>query len=199
MAAFTKRRQALHDMVVETLVVRRTFGPEAIRGAAPAPTSALRTASVVIAMLLFGPFSIGVLAAIAIPAYQDYTIRAQITAGLNAASPYQAAIAAAAATGVKFANIDSKSLNLTAPTLRYVESIDVAVGAIVITYSSAANEKIRAKSVVLVPALDEQQNILWLCGRARTPEGYRPMVRDAAQYTTVADKFLPLSCRAPAN
>ena len=36
---------------------------------------------------------IGILAAIAIPAYQDYTIRAQVTEGLNLAAPAKASVA----------------------------------------------------------------------------------------------------------
>ncbi len=36
---------------------------------------------------------IGILAAIAIPAYQDYTIRAQVTEGLNLAADLKAAVA----------------------------------------------------------------------------------------------------------
>ena len=44
-------------------------------------------------MGFFFIFVIGVLAAIAIPAYQDYTIRAQVTEGLNLAAPVEGAIA----------------------------------------------------------------------------------------------------------
>ena len=36
---------------------------------------------------------IGILAAIAIPAYQDYTIRSQVTEGLNLAGAAKAAVA----------------------------------------------------------------------------------------------------------
>jgi type IV pilus assembly protein PilA len=36
---------------------------------------------------------IGILAAIAIPAYQDYTVRAQVTEGMNLASPIETGVA----------------------------------------------------------------------------------------------------------
>ena len=36
---------------------------------------------------------IGILAAVALPAYQDYTIRAQVTEGLNLAGPAKASVA----------------------------------------------------------------------------------------------------------
>ncbi len=56
-------------------------------------TSAGAVFGVVAAGLFFYVFIIGILAAIAIPAYQDYTIRSQVTEGLNLASPLKAAVA----------------------------------------------------------------------------------------------------------
>jgi uncharacterized RDD family membrane protein YckC len=123
MAAFTERRQALHDMIAETLVTRRTFAPTEIGEAGLAPTSGLRTASVVIGMLLFGPFSVGILAAIAIPAYQNYTIRAQVTEGLIAADSYKVAVAEAVIQGGDWPKINSQSLGVTPLTGEYFKGV----------------------------------------------------------------------------
>lgn len=47
---------------------------------------------------------IGILAAVAIPAYQDYTVRARVTEGLSLASSYKTAVAENAANGTAFAS-----------------------------------------------------------------------------------------------
>ncbi|NOY62670.1 MAG: pilin [Gammaproteobacteria bacterium] len=50
---------------------------------------------------------IGILAAIAIPAYQDYTIRAKVTEGLNLASSAKLAVSETIASGKPMADIDT--------------------------------------------------------------------------------------------
>ncbi|MGL1814383.1 UNVERIFIED_CONTAM: prepilin-type N-terminal cleavage/methylation domain-containing protein, partial [Serratia marcescens] len=47
---------------------------------------------------------IGILAAIAIPAYQDYTVRARVSEGLSVASSAKLAVAENAANGTAFAS-----------------------------------------------------------------------------------------------
>jgi uncharacterized RDD family membrane protein YckC/Tfp pilus assembly major pilin PilA len=80
MAAFTRRKQALHDMVASTLVVDRwafTEQPERQR----TELSGCLIAFLIIVVL--GIPVLGILAAIAIPAYQDYTIRAHVAESVN--------------------------------------------------------------------------------------------------------------------
>jgi type IV pilus assembly protein PilA len=84
MAAFTERRQALHDMVANTLVTDRwTFTDH--------PERQSRQASGCLVALLIGAFLvvpvIAILAAIAIPAYQSYVQRAQVGAAIMQAGP----------------------------------------------------------------------------------------------------------------
>jgi uncharacterized RDD family membrane protein YckC len=77
MAAFTDRKLALHDMVASTRVVDRwayTDQPERQqRGLGGCAIAALVGIG-----LLFVVFTVGIIAAISIPAYQDYTQRAKI-------------------------------------------------------------------------------------------------------------------------
>src|SRR5262249_13175513 len=75
-AGFTERRQALHDLMAGTVVVNRSATSEEI--AAAPPESGVEW----IALLVLVIPLIGILAAIAIPAYQNYTIRAQVMEGL---------------------------------------------------------------------------------------------------------------------
>jgi type IV pilus assembly protein PilA len=77
---------------------------------------------------------IGILAAIAIPAYQDYTIRAQVTEGLNLASAVKAAVAETYADRGAWP-ADMTAVGITAATTgKYVQSMALDAGTIVITY-----------------------------------------------------------------
>ena len=89
---------------------------------------------------------IGILAAIAIPAYQDYTIRAQVTEGLNLSGPLKAAIAESYANnGTWPADMTALGLTTTSITGKYVTAVIVTNGAITITYGNKANTAIAAK------------------------------------------------------
>src|ERR1700749_4117064 len=79
---------------------------------------------------------IGILAAIAIPAYQDYTVRSQVTEGLNLASDLKAAVAETfAQTGSwPIANNDV-GIDKT-KSGKYVTKVEIATGTINITYGN---------------------------------------------------------------
>lgn len=154
---------------------------------------------VVIGVLLFGPFGIGILAAIVIPAYQDYTIRVQVTEGLNAAAPYKVAVSEAAAQGQPFASLTSEQLQLRETgQWDYVSSIKVVSGIVAVTYGGSANKLITGKTLLLIPGTtDGGQQIVWTCGHHALPDGSAAVTReDLTAYTTVADKFIPIACRA---
>lgn len=70
---------------------------------------------------------IGILAAVALPAYQDYTVKAKISEAVSLAATAQTAIALAFNEGTLSASSDASSLGLGAPASTYVESI-TAVG-----------------------------------------------------------------------
>lgn len=76
LAAFTERKQALHDMIAGTLVVNAKALPEEIPAGSGTMPLTVGVWLAVGLMLLF-PFGAGMLAAIAIPAYQDYVKRAK--------------------------------------------------------------------------------------------------------------------------
>ncbi|MBS0421601.1 MAG: RDD family protein [Proteobacteria bacterium] len=198
MAVFTERRQTLHDKIAGTLVVRRAESPEDIAQAGPAPPVSIGLAIVaVIGVMLFGPTGIGLVAAIAIPAYQDYTIRAQITEGLVMAEPFKTAVAAAVAGGTPLNSIDSSKLDVTLPdTAKYVGAIRVAQGAVDIQYGRAANKKITGGHLVLVPG-SRGTELHWVCGHAAAPPDVTVSVNDYQRYTNIPDKMLPSACHPP--
>lgn len=141
---------------------------------------------------------IGILAAIAIPAYQDYTIRSQVTEGLNLASDLKAGVGELYAQSGDWAAIDLDALGIsggaTNKSGKYVRSIDVQAGVIVITYGNQANTANLAGGILtLTPGLNGNNDIVWVCGLAGTPSG--ATMQTATTTTTVKDKYLPASCR----
>ena len=115
---------------------------------------------------------VGILAAIAIPAYQDYTIRARVTEGLTMASAAktavaetfqsQNAVATQAATGY-----------VTPAATGSVTSIAVSgagTGAITITYTAAAG----GGTITMVPTLVTGQPVTWDCTGGTLLPKYRP-------------------------
>lgn len=145
--------------------------------------------------------AVGIVAAIAIPAYQDYTIRSQVTEGLNLASPAKVAVAESFATLGRLPK-DRRAAGLPpspeATTARYVDTVDVAEGVITITFGKAANAKIRGKTLSIVPVVTNGSDLGWRCGYAGIPAAARPPgTGDAANPigTTIEPKYLPSLCR----
>jgi type IV pilus assembly protein PilA len=142
---------------------------------------------------------IGILAAIAIPAYQDYTIRAQVTEGLNLAADLKAAVAENfAATGAWPA--DNAAVGITAvKSGKYVGGVTIATGTINISYTgSQANANLSATPILSIrPMVSANGDVIWVCGRAAVPTGaIEPTSGAAAADTTsVVAKYLPKTCR----
>ena len=139
---------------------------------------------------------IGILAAIAIPAYQDYTIRSQVTEGLNLASDLKAGVAEYYAQTGTFTGIGLAQLgvsNASDKQGRYVESVDVVDGVITITYGRDANSNINSQTLVLNPGVNANDDVVWQCGNATAPAAAVTMA--AGGTTSVIDKYLPASCR----
>jgi type IV pilus assembly protein PilA len=98
---------------------------------------------------------IGILAAIAIPAYQDYTIRAKGTEGLSLASSAKVAVAEGYQSndmnGVA-ANAADWNLNFTAT--KYVSGANIAAGTGVITITFGPNTpQISGQQITLTPSI----------------------------------------------
>ncbi len=142
---------------------------------------------------------IGILAAIAIPAYQDYTIRAQVTEGLNLASDVKAAVAESYAQSGTFTGINNAALGIEASykTGKYVTQVVVTNGVIAITYGGQANQKILNAILDLRPAASQNDDVVWFCGKSTPDAGVSATLQadPAGTTTTLADKYLPSSCR----
>jgi type IV pilus assembly protein PilA len=126
---------------------------------------------------------IGILAAIAIPAYQDYVIRSQVSEGSSLADGSKTAVG-------EFYNQTNRlppnnaSAGLAASTSiigKYVTTVDATNGKITATFSSAleANSKING-STLIFSAVTHAGSISWNC----------------KNLGTVTNKYLPQVCRS---
>lgn len=140
---------------------------------------------------------IGILAAVALPAYQDYTTRARVTEGLSLASAAKTTVSENAANGAPFAR------GFTAPTATdNVKSVEIAegTGEITITYTDRAG----GGTLVLAPrdggpagkalagtstasTVPSEGNITWNCLSASSTK--------AGTKGSLAAKFAPAECR----
>ncbi len=143
---------------------------------------------------------IGILAAIAIPAYQDYTIRSQVTEGLNLASAVKAGVAEAfAQTGVWPVDLDAAGGDTgNPPSGKYVQQIEVSNGTINITYGNDVNDVIDGGVLSLRPRVSDNNDVVWLCGYF-TAAGSTLTDPDSGASddgaTDIDPKYLPQSCR----
>jgi len=140
---------------------------------------------------------IGILAAIAIPAYQDYTIRAQVTEGLNLASAVKAGVGESFAnTGAWPADLDAAGgTTATPPSGKYVESVTVSTGTIDIKFGVQANSTIGGKHLALTPVLSANNDVIWVCGGAATPAGAVTTPAAGTVATDLLPKYMPSNCR----
>jgi len=100
---------------------------------------------------------IGILAAIAIPAYQDYTIRAKVTEGIGLADAAKTAVAEAYQSGDLVPGVSALAAGWI-PTLsatKYVTSVTIlASGLITVTYSAIVPQ-ISGKTLTLSPNINK--------------------------------------------
>ena len=140
--------------------------------------------------------TVGVLAAIAIPAYQNYTLKGQVAEGLTLAGTAQVGVAEYFAAQGKLPNSNSDvGLPVTPVSGKYVKSVAVQDrGRILIEYAPGAN-RIAEKTLVLTPLIDAGQQISWRCSSNEIDDKYLPTQcqKDyvAAQQTNSAVPIAP--------
>jgi type IV pilus assembly protein PilA len=147
---------------------------------------------------------IGILASMAIPAYQSYTIRAQVSEGLTLASAAKPPIATSfldkgqAPTDRAAAGLSG---NATDSSGKYVASIDVSNGVLVVTYGNDASALIAGLTLTLTPYETGDLGVVWRCGASAAPSGLSELGTrgggNAAAYIapTIPTQYLPASCR----
>lgn len=189
LAAWTERKQALHDLMAGCCVVRKG-GLLAWQNREPAPpdSEAMLPRSgmpgwgialiVVVGVFVLLPVA-AILAAIAIPAYQGYAVRNEIAQGLDLTERARSLVAEYIGQRGALPD-DNKALGLPKPEAihaRYVSSVRVIGGKVVVTYGNDANMLIRGGHVVIAP-VGNAAALHWQCS---SPD--------------IRDRYLPEGCR----
>ena len=117
---------------------------------------------------------IGILAAVALPAYQDYTVRAKVSEVILAASSARTNISEVAQVS---GSMPASGYSVDSQSSKFVSGIsytyvDASNGAIVATASSAET-KISGKTIVLSGTLGSTGQVTWVCGGS-IDQKYRP-------------------------
>ncbi|MBO8085774.1 MAG: pilin [Marichromatium sp.] len=124
---------------------------------------------------------IGILAAIAVPAYQDYTVRAKVTEAINFAAAAKAAVseyyisegsAPADNSAAGLAEADTLTTNI-------VESVTVNQGTVTVAVQNTGSTTMDAASISYVPTYTEAVGVEWQC-----------QTSDSGAY-----KYVPSNCR----
>jgi type IV pilus assembly protein PilA len=139
---------------------------------------------------------IGILAAVALPAYQDYTVRAKVSEGVLAASACRTTVTevyqSASATTLPGANLWGCEATTGAGASRYVQRINTsAAGVITVTMQNIT--QLGTRNQILLEPMDNDGTAMaaadigkavfrWQCGRN-------------AGATSIESKYLPGSCR----
>ena len=113
---------------------------------------------------------IGILAAIALPAYQDYTIRAKVSELIVAASSARTAVAEAAA--VESGITMPASVAVETQESKYVSKVEYATGVIIATAQDIHTD-VDTKTITLTGTKKENGQVTWVC-EGTIPSKYRP-------------------------
>ena len=126
---------------------------------------------------------IGILAAVAIPAYQDYTVRAKVTEGIAAAGAAKSGVAdfymsnATMPTNNASAGLDATNTNYAT---NYVKSLTVTSGTVTVAFKVIGTGVADGDAIAFVPTPTTVGALNWDCKGGGT---------------TLASKFRPANCR----
>jgi type IV pilus assembly protein PilA len=142
---------------------------------------------------------IGILAAIAIPAYRDYTVRSQITEGLNFASAAKTSVSDTFISQGIWPTTNAEA-GLGASTdirSKYVTSVLVSAGGnITVTYGNEVNPEVAGETLVFTPWISPNGDVSWQCGDHDLASATLTIATGAStQVGTVDQKYRPSECR----
>lgn len=143
---------------------------------------------------------IGILASLAVSAYQTYTVRAQVAEGLNMAANAKVPITEAY-TNDGTAPPDRPAAGLSANPAdtsgSFVREVDIANGRIDITFGGPlAHADIIGATLSVTPYETAGNTVIWRCGFAAAPAGGALLTGGAPHVDPTLDRrYLPSVCR----
>lgn len=145
---------------------------------------------------------IGILASLAVAAYQTYAVRAQVAEGVNMAGSFKTPIVEAynttgtppmdrAATGTTPLATDTQG--------KYVASVNVVNGRVDVLFGNDAHQDISGQTLSVTPYQSGLGSVVWRCGTAPVQAGTTAMtgggVTSVHLPPTVDERYLPGTCR----
>jgi type IV pilus assembly protein PilA len=141
---------------------------------------------------------LGILALIAIPSMQDGVLKRQVKDGMDLATLAKTGVQLSYATNGGALPLDNKAAGIPDHDKivgNLVKDVNVAAGAITLTYGNNASKAIDGKKLTLRPAIVPDQPIIpiaWLCHRVGVPKGMEVRGTDE---TDIPENWLPVECR----
>ena len=170
LAGWTERKQALHDLIADTCVVFDTVRPGEELPSVRPPMPWYGWAA---NCLLLAIFPIAILAAIAVPAYNDYLVRAKIAAAMTEIPSSKEDVVSAVAGGGECPNEVRQAGNAMIESIRLSGSAPDCV--ITLTFGSGTDVPATVRAQSLEMAYSEDGT--WTCS------------------SSIASKYLPAECR----
>ncbi|HEZ3732816.1 TPA: pilin [Neisseria meningitidis] len=142
---------------------------------------------------------VGILAAVALPAYQDYTARAQVSEAILLAEGQKSAVTEYYLNHGEWPANNSSAGVATSTDIKgkYVQSVEVKNGVVTATMASSnVNNEIKGKKLSLW-AKRQNGSVKWFCGLPVTRNNAKDDTIKAATDTTtnINTKHLPSTCR----
>jgi type IV pilus assembly protein PilA len=140
---------------------------------------------------------IGILAAIALPSYQDYVVRAQVTEAITLSSELKARVLEHYRARGRFP-ADNADGGMPRPEQligNYVDRIDVENGALHARLGNRINSALAGKVLTLRPIVvtgSPLSPVSWTCGNAPAPQGMEAVGENK---TSLDARVLPAACR----
>lgn len=131
---------------------------------------------------------LGILLAIAIPAYQDYTIRSKVAEGLMLGTAAKAAVSETRMTSGTWPSTNDEAGFFASPTTTYISGIEVQPNGIVeITYAASAELGPAASTTLLLTPSFNAGRVSWDCNGSK----------GVGAAGTIPSQYVPSSCREP--
>jgi type IV pilus assembly protein PilA len=145
---------------------------------------------------------IGILASMAITAYQTYTVRAQVAEALNMAAGAKVPIVDAYnMTGQPAADRAAAGMTPLATDTqgKFVSQVNIVNGRVDITFGNDVHQDIFGDTLSVTPYITGGGSIIWRCGAAAAPANSVELtgggVTTAHQAPSVDTRYLPSVCR----
>ncbi len=144
---------------------------------------------------------IGILASLALAAYQTYQVRTQVAEGVSLATAAMVPVVDAFhQTGEPPVDLTEAGMSPLPASTRgqYVAGVDVVNGRIDVTFGNRAHAEIFGQTMSFTPYLAGGSIVNWRCGAAPAPPGAPlsgPTITSAHQDPGVSTRYLPGACR----